>query len=73
MDIRFLINLVVLHKIRVALEHTVSNIYKKVLFQAIFLLAFHGFIRIRVITSIFTANHVLHVQMSQVTFQKGKV
>ncbi|XP_061183263.1 uncharacterized protein LOC133191532 isoform X2 [Saccostrea echinata] len=66
MDIRLPITIVVLHKICDALEHTVSNMYKKVLFQAMFLLAFHGFLRIGEITSVCTANHVL--QMSQVRF-----
>lgn len=71
MDIRLPITIAVLHKICGALENTVSNIYKKVLFQAMFLLAFHGFLRIGEITSSCTANHIL--QMSQVTFLKSKI
>lgn len=71
MDIRLPITIVVLPKICDALEHTISNIYKRALFQTMFLLAFHGFLRIGEITSVGTANKVL--QVSQITFQKSKV
>lgn len=71
LDIRLPITIEVLHKVCDALEYSVSNIYKKLLFKAMFLLAFHAFLRIGEITSVCSANHVL--QLSQVTCQTSRI
>lgn len=61
-DVRIPITRAILHKLLDSLQHTISNLYEKILFRAMFSLAFYGFLRIGEITSSLTVpnKNLLH-------------
>ncbi len=73
-DGRLPITFQILNLLVPALQHTVSSLYDRVLLQAMFLLAFHAFLRVGEITvSSHSANHALLYQDISFEFVGGKV
>lgn len=70
-DTRLPITVPILQKLLSALEHTVSQYPIKLLYHAVFLLAFHGFLRLGEITVKYLKSKHQVLQRSDVTFNQS--
>ncbi|XP_077979653.1 uncharacterized protein LOC144434995 [Glandiceps talaboti] len=67
-DVRLPISQPILHKLVQSIEHTITTRYQQSLFRAMFLLAFHGFLRIGEMTVREQKEHQRVLQRSSIQF-----